>query len=72
MTSWGMQYNFLGKCQHIPAEEIKIFSCQNKFTFLNQCSELAEIQSENIVGKQRFKPEINWSETVNQNISFEK
>ena len=72
MASWGMNHDFLGKCQHIPAEEIKVFSCQNKCTFSNQGSKLAEIESNNIAGDHKFKPEINRNELVNQNTSFEK
>ena len=71
MTSWGMKYDFLGKCQHTPTEEVKS-SCAKINAHSNQCSKLEEIQSNNIVEDHRFKPKINWSKTVNQNTSFEK
>ena len=60
-----MNFDFVGKYQHIPAERIKS-SREKQIHILNPRLTTYKDQNNVVVGDHKFKPGTNRSETVNQ------
>ena len=68
MIPWGKKYGFSWKCQYISVKEVNS-SHAKLMHILKLGLKACRIQNNNIARDHPFKPEINQSETVNQNKS---